>query len=245
VHRLLALLLVATLLMAPVSEAALSFLTGEGSDHGTDSTLDNLVPITVCSWVYPTTFDSNFRRIAIKRVDGTNEWDFQISGALSGAFAFTRRYSVANAIATSAASTLTTNTWSFVCAGFDGTLAPKLYHGTLTTPVAEVSYNGTPTAPSGTNGDDSAGPLVVGHRPGLANSNVLGRIAWVGVWNETLTLGQLRAQQFRPRKTATSKLFVHYGYNGTGTQTDWSGLKHHGTLTGGAIGAHVPLGAGQ
>lgn len=73
-----------------------------------------------------------------------------------------------------------------------------------------------------------------------------GRIAWVGVWSTALTNAQIQQQQFRPRcdPGAGCVFFVPYGYNGLGSQIDYSGNAIHGTITGTlVVSDHVPLGA--
>jgi hypothetical protein len=143
---------------------------------------------------------------------------------------------------------LTTGTWHCIAATWDGgdVNGPRVYIGDLTTPLVEVSYS-TRTAGSGAIHDDSSNDLRTGKAAGFGQTQ--GSIALVHYIKGTeLTLEQLRAQQFRPHVLANTKLFSVTGWNGTGTQADWSGCTdtgcpNNGTVTSATVADHVPLGS--
>jgi len=142
----------------------------------------------------------------------------------------------------SASGLLSTNTWQFV-AGVDGGagVAPKLFHGTRSAPVAEVGSYSTQTTPTGSRGNDGSNVLYVGNQSTF-NAAWPGWIFWIGMYNEAMTAGQLRGLQMRPRVTANCRLFMYPGLLGTGAQPDWSGQKNNGTLGGTTAAArNTPL----
>ena len=57
-----------------------------------------------------------------------------------------------------------------------------------------------------------------------------------------LSLAEITQHWMRSQNHANSKVLMHVGYNGTGTQADWSGHGNSGTVTGATVSAHVPLG---
>jgi hypothetical protein len=81
---------------------------------------------------------------------------------------------------------------------------------------------------------------MIGGRPSLTVS-MIGRIGMVHVVNTRLTLGQMKAQQFAPHVIPGSVLYTRLGWNGTGTQADWSGGQNNCTVTGATVGNDVPI----
>ena len=137
---------------------------------------------------------------------------------------------------------ITSGAWNCVAMTWDlGAAAGELvniYRGTLTVALTECTY-GTVTDGSGTAGDDSAAPLTIAGDG--TNTGCPGDYAVYMVCNTVLTLGQLRAWQFSPRRMTTAVDFKHLGFNGTGTQPDWSGTGNPGTVTSMTVAPHVPL----
>jgi hypothetical protein len=75
------------------------------------------------------------------------------------------------------------------------------------------------------------------------NAAPIARIAYEGFIDGTaLALADLVARWERLTNHANSKIFIHLGFAGTGTQPDLSGHGNSGTVTGATVGAHVPLG---
>ena len=71
---------------------------------------------------------------------------------------------------------------------------------------------------------------------------MLGRMGFFHVISSELTLNQIIAQQYRPHVRSDSQVFMHLGFNGTGTQPDLTGKGNNGTVTGAVVADHVPLG---
>ena len=59
--------------------------------------------------------------------------------------------------------------------------------------------------------------------------------------NRRLSLGELKTQQFAPHPVSETVLFVPLGFNGTGTQADWSGNGNNCKVTGATQSADVPI----
>ena len=137
---------------------------------------------------------------------------------------------------------MTLNVWNFVAGCEDTGVAGHVYTGSLTVSAVERAY-GVSVLGTGTQFDDSSNSLVVGNKHAATfNQAFNGRIAFAGIWNRALSLGEIKDQQFYPHKTSGCVLFLHLGFTGTGTQPDWSGNANAGTVTGATVDAHVPLG---
>jgi hypothetical protein len=136
------------------------------------------------------------------------------------------------------------NTWNYVGFTFDiagsANEVIQIYKGNLTTVAAEISY-AYRTDGSGTLNSDAAANFSIGNASGYGAAWP-GTIAWFAHWNRVLTLAEVVEQQFNPHVTSGCVLFMHLGYNGTGTQPDWSGNGNNGTVTSATVSDHVPLG---
>lgn len=147
--------------------------------------------------------------------------------------------------------TLTLGAWQFIAMTSDlsQSLGSKmrLYVGSLSTPISEVSYETPWTWGSNfTSIDDASGNWVAGNRGEGGALCWDGDIAFHAGYNRILTLAEMRRQQFSMVPVVENGLlvFTHYGFNGTGTQADWSGNLHNGSLAGTgtvAVSPHVPL----
>ena len=131
--------------------------------------------------------------------------------------------------------------WSFVgvsfdTAGVDGD--QHLYHGTLTKLVAETGYAAQQVG-TGAIQDLTGNTFYGGWQGQIADGYWDGKVAWIAAWTRQLSLGEIKAQQFRPHVTSGCLLFSHY--HGTGTQPDLSGNGNNGTVTGALVTNHVPL----
>ena len=210
-------------------------------NFGSGTTLDNVNTFTYLMWLYRTgtnttdvatlvtkgSFPDSRHELSVSDIDGTS------------------MLVVVDRATTDAAATASTaidlNAWNFIGATFSATNGPKIFKGSLTSLLAEVAYSSGPTTGAGAVGDDSATNLEVGGRSGSTTGSMPARIAWVGIWNVEMTLAQMQTQQFRPHVTSGCVLFSHLGFNGTGTQPDWSGNGNSGTVIDATLGDHIPL----
>lgn len=209
--------------------------------HGTDASVDNLQAFSMLLWLRCTT-TTNSRRLWTK---GTQKSLAFTGNAGRLQLTITRTSSLTYTGASSAAGELPTTTWQCVATCFDAAQTPAahIYIGGLTTTLTELSYS-TQSDGSGAATNDASNPLVVGNITGGSGA-FQGDVALALFWGRMLPLAELRSLQFDPRPTSGCLLYSVYGWNGLGTQPDWSGHSQNaGTVTGGAVApAHVPLAA--
>lgn len=113
------------------------------------------------------------------------------------------------------------------------------YWGTPTASLVEVSYTSRGMS-TGTTVTQSGEVFYIGNNRNFT-VNLEGSLAFIGFWNYQLTIEEMIAQQFSPRKTAGNILFMYPGSNGLDTQPDWSGNVYNGTVTGCAVGDGISL----
>lgn len=220
---------------------------GVNSDRvncGSAAALDNLTVGTYAMWCYPTSLVSG-NPLMTKGTLGVTGFNFRLNGTVGDI-----ELRIARTVTTAFVSKnlpLVVNTWCFVAVAWNTGVSPvaHLYGGNLTATVSECTYSSSIDG-SGS-WDDSALDVLIGQNSSLTSA-FNGRIGWTGIWNRALSLGDLRRLQDRTQTISTSSdtasnlLNIHLGYNGTGTQPDWSGNGNNGTLTGTSISNHIPLG---
>lgn len=199
------------------------------------TSINTLPARTILMWVYVTTLTSA-RTIWSKDVANT----FILSGT-GGDVRLQLDQATTDTNYITSNAPLALNTWTCLAYTYDQAATPRIhiYAGTLSALMAEATY-GTATDGSGNAADDSAGAWLWGNRSAFDRA-LQGRIAVGMAWNRVLALGELKAQQFRPHVTSGCVIFNIFGFNGTGTQPDWSGNLNAGTVTGATVGPHAPL----
>lgn len=209
---------------------------------GSGTSLDNLTTGTYLSWVFLRSSPAHDGAISWKGLAASGSRQFRFNSGGSLLLAIFR--ATTNTQIEGTPSAIGFDKWSFVATvhntgGANGD--QKLFGGDLSTIAAEPSSYISQSVGSGAVGDNSSTDMIIGNRE-TNGRNFEGLIAWIGIWNRVLTLGEMQAQQFRPHVTSGCVLFTHCGYNGTGTQADWSGNGNNGTVTGATVADHVPLG---
>lgn len=133
------------------------------------------------------------------------------------------------------------NAWKFLAVTvLDADGGPRVFHGSLTALAVEASYS---SRAEGTGAIESGSGLSMSLGNGPTwNEPLIGRIGAVAVINRKLSLGEIQSWQYRPRMIAGCVGFWRLGWNGTGSQPDWSGTGNAGTVTGATVGDDVPLG---
>ncbi len=220
----------------------MSLLFTDGSsdrvDHG--NTGSSPAASTFYAWVYPTALTAT--RQFFRKGGLTGYYSIAFGGTANVRVLID--YASADATRRSSVSSwFTANAWQFAAVTFDGTNAPKIYRGDLTTTVIEATSYDQTTAPSGARITDGGAAAIVGNGDNSGfNAGFPGRIA-VANWIDgtALSLPELQIHQFQPQKHTNSKIFTQYGFNGTSTQPDWSGNGNAGTVTGATQTQHVPL----
>lgn len=209
------------------------------------TSLDDITAGTALAWVYPTTLTND--HVIMTKIGATYQGTNYLT--ISGGAA-NLRMSVDRAttdlIVSSSNSFLTTGKWWFVGSQWDLNGAngdQLLYYGDLSTPAVAISSYVLQQVGSGARVSDAANSLGIGNKVAAeAFTCWAGRIAVVGLFNRRLTLTEIRTWQIRPYHASGGVLFIHLGWNGTGTQFDWSGNGNNGAVTGATVADHVPLG---
>lgn len=207
-------------------------------NHGSNSVIDDLNPLTLIMWVYCTTRTSG-RYIFNK---GANPAKNLLLSGGTGNIEWVVDRATTDADYITSDTPLTANVWTYIAITFDSAATPssRIYTGKRATAAVESTY-GTSTSGSGSVTSDAANSFIVGNSSGL-NAAFQGSIADVRYFNRALTLGECIDQQFNPHMDSGCKLYCVYGFNGTGTQPDWSGNANSGAVTGATLAVvHPPV----
>ena len=221
---------------------SLSF-TGGDTDNvnfGSGSSIDNLTAWTIILWLYFNATGTPSRVVAQKGSfgGGNRNPDFYFDFA-----AATLSFNVDRATvdtSTVSSTTVPTGAWTCVAATYDGTDGGRIFQGSLTALLTENSYT-VNTVGSGAIADNSAANLFVGGDGSGSNNSFNGNVDSVAVFNRRMALAELQSHQFNPRVENGCVLFTRLGFNGTGTQPDWSGNGNSGTVTGATAADPAPL----
>ena len=219
---------------------ALNFATtGDRVNCGSGSSLDDRTAFTWWCWWRAAALN-DFGTLMSKgpAADDRKAWFIRSDGR----FRIRVVRATLDAEANAATGTLVTNTNTFLAATYDESDGPRLWKGTASAVVAEVSYEVTfPIVGVGATTGDAADSLKIGTNtdddvPGV------GIISSCGVIDARLTAAELAVVQFNQRRPPRNSVgFWHLGWNGTGTQPDWSGNGNSGTVTGATVADHAPL----
>lgn len=203
-----------------------------GTNFGTDPTV-----FTFYWWHFLTTL-TNDKKIFSK--SGAALFSVQIPAAGDASrLRYIVDYSTTDGAIISAAGAFVTGSWQFCALTANHTTsAPRAYIGSETVAPAEVTY-GTQQTPVGTRATDGGAAYIIGNSAS-ALAAFQGSIDLVSFINGTaLTLAEITEHWTQPHNHPNTKLMMRLGYNGTGTQYDWSGLGNNGTVTGATVGSSV------
>ena len=206
-----------------------------------NSTINNVTAGTWLVWIKPSAFNASVRRIVVKNLNGGGKIlaIHDASGAVRG---FLNRATTSTDYRTNT-NAATTGAWNCIAMTWDQAAGAgeiiNLYRGTLTAALSEGTY-GTQTDGSGAFVDDTASNLFIGADG--TNVGLAGDYGIFAMFDVKLTLAQCIDWQWHPRKMASCVVFQHFGYSGTTTQVDWSGLGNSGAISNLTVAAHVPLG---
>lgn len=216
--------------------------TGDFTDLGSDASLDNLATFTWLVWLFRTSANNNQH---VYSKDGISPFGPSLVFVTSPGTCEMRMFygygtTAANAVAVTGTSTI--NRWECYAATFLADV-PRIYMGTLTTPMAEVSYvGGAPTTGVGGRRDDSAQNLYAGNLPRSTTLPFIGSLGFSGFYGAVLNTTEMDSWRKRPRKTVgsnTALRFLRYGKNGADA-IEYGGLAN-GAVTGATQGNGVPL----
>jgi hypothetical protein len=191
-------------------------------------------PFSWCIWLYCTTRTNN-RFIIAKNSTSQRAFRFNGTGANLGNVELIVARSVTASSYITNDTPLTANSWLCFVITYDSSASAgqliHIYHGSASAALVESTY-GTSTDGSGTIPSDNA--MVLGNNSGAASA-FQGRIAYIAQFNRVLSLTEGISWQFFPRVMSGCVLFTPIGFNGTGSQIDYSGVQNNGTVTGASL----------
>jgi len=244
-NKIISIIVITSIFFLPSNvHGALNF-TNATSDRvlvNAAASVDTLATASFIMWVYPTSITANRSFVRKGNLVSTG-WNFGFVNA-SGDFRAQIGRPTRDDYSTNSAPMPTANKWYCFAITWDINAAAgqriNIYTGDLTTPLAEATYSSTNSG-SGIQANDSGVNINIGNIPTSHNAAFPGYIANTIMLNRTLTLGELRSLQYNPRVVSGTVGYWQLGYNGTGTQTDYSGKNNSGTVTGATVTGHVPL----
>lgn len=241
--------IILVLVFTTIAHGSLAF-TSDADSHvnvGSGTSIDDLAAFTIVAWIYPTSLVSDDRGFIWTKGSGAagaglqfgiNHDGNHVAGSLH-----LGQLGTPDLDAFSTAAEVTVNTWCFVAAtGSIGVTMPKMYEGTLTTTVTEITggYDGQAT---GANIDSDAALNGYVGNWSATNMSFPGYVDVVVVWNRILSLGELKDQQFRPHKTSGCVGLWYPGFHGIAAMPDLSGNGNDGAVfTNVSLAQGVPLG---
>ena len=218
--------------------------TTDKVNHGSAAAMDNLTTLTIWAWVYRTT--NGGAQIIASKSNVSTGWVFlaEVQSG-EGCIRFLIRRATTDSDFISNTLQIPLNTWTFVAATWDDAATPKvkLYKGSLSSVVAEVSSYQVSTAGSGTPVADASQSFCVGNADG-GTLPFLGRIQRGALVSSILTLKQLREVQIATSLAACNVTNTQtlWEYNSTSDYaTDQSGNGNTGTLTGATTATVTPF----
>lgn len=203
-----------------------------------DASINNFTAFTVLKWIDITTISNAKRFFEKGAVDNAKEaivYDLGNSNSIE----FKVDRVTTQALARPVDDVITEGAWYFIAFTYDESDGPRVFIGTREARITEPSYD-IRTVGVGATLDDDGGDFGIANIP-VVDVGLSCKIAFLSYYNRRMALSEIQTQQFRPRKTSGCRMFFHLGFNGTGTQPDWSGYGNSGTVTGAAVSPHVPL----
>jgi hypothetical protein len=224
--------------------------TTDSVDLGSAASVDNMRIGAILMWVWVDTYTST-RRLFAKHTTLNVRRDFRfldVTGTATLGFTLgrgTTNLSIEASVANFAA--YATGKWLCVAAIFDAdgvNGGQRLLMGDLTTTLAEPSGYTTQIVGTGTTGSDATANAVIGNTAVGGSFSFPGKIGIVQIIRDrTVSVAEAISLQFRPRKVSGTNGLYWLGFNGTGTQPDWSGSGNNGSVAGATVAASVPIGA--
>lgn len=200
---------------------------------GSGVSIDNLNPMTILAWVYPTTLTTN-RTIYFKGPSGSSRRLLRLADTAGNIQYAVIRASLTNYV-TNSAPLANLDRWYLVAATFDSTAAAgeivNIYVGTEKALASEATY-GTATDGSGAVTDDAADDAIWGNVATL-DLSWQGLLGYGAVFNLVLPPAEIHRWQGRSAPRAGCRDFHKFGgVLGAGRQLDESGYGNHGVVTG-------------
>lgn len=196
---------------------------------GSGSNIDNLAPMTICAWIYPTSEgESSNGRIWHK---GSSSVRKMFAVSTTNRLQFIADRATTGASLESSDNALTLNSWQYVCATYDETDGPRTFVNGI-----ETSYTSR-TVGSGASSSEAADSGYIGNR-GAADRTFGGAIDQVVLYNYVRSRPQMMWDYNRGGPVAWWKMDECTG----STLNDASGRGTSGTITIGATGTYTTTG---
>ena len=205
---------------------------------GSAADIDNLNAGTYIAWCYLTSlsvfalmWDKAHRYMYLDNGTGRINLEIERATTLETAWATQANFAA-----------LGINKWCFFAATWNSTGANgdhRLYVGDAATPAAEPSAYGLQQLGTGAVTSDAATNLTFGNAA-AGGSPMTGRGGVVMLYNSALATGAIRSLQYQPQARSGCLLYSRLGFNGTGTQADWSGNVRNGTVTAATLHNSAP-----
>lgn len=215
---------------------------------GSDATLDNITSGAILMWIYVDSYISARRFYQKAGTAGTRKDLFFFTAGGGDVFNLFWARGVADLKVQGLLANYAhygAGKWLFLVTLFDiaGANGDQIILiGDLSNVAAEPSAYTQQQVGSGAMGDDSASDASIGDIAG-GNLSFDGKIATFQlISGRAVSIAEAISLQWHPRVVANTVAFYHLGYNGVGTQPDWSGNGNAGTVTGATVADHVPLG---
>lgn len=204
--------------------------------HGSAAALDDMTAGTVAFWLQSTSATARQTVLwkepnwesTLAEHQATPDWYLFIGRATTAMFV---------RAAVSAFAAYGTSKWMFFVATWDFASSAncRLLIGDVSTPAAEPSSYLDQVAGSGsTSPSNAANNWTVGRNFSSSGRQWVGPIAAHWAFNKALSLAEIQQLQWRGRIAdwASCLIYSEYGWNGTGSQPDWSGHGNAGTIAG-------------
>jgi Concanavalin A-like lectin/glucanases superfamily len=158
------------------------------------------MPLTMCAWVYPTSFSTYGVVVGIGKT-GTGNSRYQLGYNITSGAPFASVVNDSGTYTDANGGSLTLNTWNFMCAVFTSTTSRTIYLNNNAGITAATSI----AAPTGINVN------TIGIKPDGTEFNVQGFIAEVGIWNIALSSTEVAqlAQGFSPAFVKNQNLITY------------------------------------
>jgi hypothetical protein len=212
---------------------------------GSGSSLDDLTRGTVLAWFRCTSSVAENQMISVKGTGAPGFRNFVVNGfaPTSMKLALDIGRATTGLQTVSAGAAVTLNQWTCGAGVWDMAATDadqRLYLGTLTARLAEVSSYAIQQVGSGAISTDAAGNYVMGNFAGTEDwSRFVGDIAMQAIWNRPLSLAELVDQQAAPWPSPGCVGF--WVLDGPGIQIDQSPYGNHGTVTGATFSQAIDL----
>jgi hypothetical protein len=209
---------------------------GEKVNHGSASDIDSIAVGTVLYILRPSVVNAS-HHIFRKGIATFSRLIIDSAGHIE----FGKHRTTTNLLIVTSSTPATANVWQAIAASWNLSGAngnQHLYHANLGSAITEQAYT-TQQVGSGTH-DDSASDWNVGCRLDTGAAAFRGEIARQQVWDRQLSLSEINTAVYE--YLSGSLMHSEYGYNGVGTQVDYSGKGHAGTVTGATEAtSHAPV----